>query len=1062
MFKKMLKQKLLEAEDIPVKLNQSVDYSQKEKHTAARPSRIKQLTCWQRFKDDMTGRFNRTFFRQFDKYFDHDYEKACINSMNDNVLHDRRPLNAFRYFEKSCRDINESNIKGSKEDIKNKIHELTMSLDRPLPLIKIIIRTCKDKLLWSIFFKILQQITTLTIPLIMTGFIDDITKYHDSRNTWKVLGKCFLVAFLTFWIEVWSHLSIFFASHAKTRAIEGIKSTFFQGLLEANIEFHAMADTSYISKMLVHELKPISLFMRSSVNFLAGVVSIPYALVLVVAKLKFNRWMIISYLVVVISLLIILHRLSKHFKRKFSSFGGIISGQVEEFTANARFIKANSLQSIGLRGIWSAKRSQMSTFWIIKIIQRIFDMLFETPVLVIFIMIILYLRSTSEENSINESSLYGIVGLTEGIKQIMMSIGESIVHYQNFKPSINLYQIFFNFVSRSPRFCIESIKNKKGGPDVSIQVPEEDKHKKQTMKSFSTDLAIKFEGALFYDKTMQAIKVLSKVFKESKGSFDYERGDFIDRVPGLALDNLQIPLKNKVCVMGRIDQAKGQRFFFECLSNEHELSTGKLFIRGKVSHFDLTKFELFDESFIENIVLDAKLNYRRFFEICRVIDLNLSTMNGGRYGTRLTNSNMSDIDRIKILLARSLYHEFDIFVISTLFDKLPYDTRLALFDSLVIGYLKDSTVVYHSNDRELAEKADLVIVFRDGKIVQTGTSQQLGARGDSAYRDVIAGRVRDRDKMKTIFTDEAVLATRETEAAKKMWQLGVIFDEKLEKIRTFQDSAKSDRFFRTSLILLTIHRKIKNVVSKRKKFDISKTKNELLNQSTYSSFMRFVKIDGFLTPWKIGFIFILYGLLLMIQNIWIGWWGINFFKLNNDRPYVNILIILKSLSIIFLLVKDLTVDSTTISISTTVFLTTLKKLAKSSIRWIELMSTQLINYNVSSYQHQVDFELNDLIFAVMKSFMIIGIGMLTASVFYPGVFLVVTIFAVWYVYSVIKKAIRSQRIVLDVNLRALMSYYIYVNQGRKHAVSMRYIGQQGYLFNKMDQRQAVSRIYLHT
>ena len=42
-----------------------------------------------------------------------------------------------------------------------------------------------------------------------------------------------------------------------------------------------------------------------------------------------------------------------------------------------------------------------------------------------------------------------------------------------------------------------------------------------------------------------------------------------------------------------------------------------------------------------------------------------------------------------------------------------------------------------------------------------------------------------------------------------------------------------------------------------------------------------------------------------------------------------------------------------------------------------------------------------------------------------------------------------------------MGYYIYANQGRQHAVSMRYIGQQGYLFDKMDQAGSFKDISAH-
>ena len=64
--------------------------------------------------------------------------------------------------------------------------------------------------------------------------------------------------------------------------------------------------------------------------------------------------------------------------------------------------------------------------------------------------------------------------------------------------------------------------------------------------------------------------------------------------------------------------------FFDALSNEHELAEGKLYIRGKVSHFDLNRFELLDETFQENIILNSFMNIKKFDKICLVIDLNFN------------------------------------------------------------------------------------------------------------------------------------------------------------------------------------------------------------------------------------------------------------------------------------------------------------------------------------------------------------------------------------------------------------------------------------------------------
>lgn len=45
--------------------------------------------------------------------------------------------------------------------------------------------------------------------------------------------------------------------------------------------------------------------------------------------------------------------------------------------------------------------------------------------------------------------------------------------------------------------------------------------------------------------------------------------------------------------------------------------------------------------------------------------------------------------------------------------------------------MKFTTVVYHSNDLELIEKADLVIIFKDKKIVEIGQWEEVKNRSSA-------------------------------------------------------------------------------------------------------------------------------------------------------------------------------------------------------------------------------------------------------------------------------------------------------------------------------------------
>lgn len=171
----------------------------------------------------------------------------------------------------------------------------------------------------------------------------------------------------------------------------------------------------------------------------------------------------------------------------------------------------------------------------------------------------------------------------------------------------------------------------------------------------------------------------------------------------------------KVCLVGKL--IEGVQDFADSLSNEHRLTQGSLIVRGKLSHLSLKRSRLVDETYLKNIILDSKLDTKKLDSILHSIDLDLRALPGGEYGKPDHKSNITILDTVKILLARTLYHEADIFVFSNLFDELAPEDRIELFDNTVMHHLDEQTVVFHSNDVKLIQQADYVLLFRNHELV---------------------------------------------------------------------------------------------------------------------------------------------------------------------------------------------------------------------------------------------------------------------------------------------------------------------------------------------------------
>lgn len=94
------------------------------------------------------------------------------------------------------------------------------------------------------------------------------------------------------------------------------------------------------------------------------------------------------------------------------------------------------------------------------------------------------------------------------------------------------------------------------------------------------------------------------------------------------------------------------------------------------------------------------------------------------------SSLLSLSDRQKIVLARNLYSDPDIFLLENFFDQLDmdsYDEILEIFNTKLIG----KTLVISTSHRNLMRPEDKVLIFNEATAVEYGTLRELQANQKS-------------------------------------------------------------------------------------------------------------------------------------------------------------------------------------------------------------------------------------------------------------------------------------------------------------------------------------------
>ncbi|KAG2317921.1 hypothetical protein Bca52824_021043 [Brassica carinata] len=87
--------------------------------------------------------------------------------------------------------------------------------------------------------------------------------------------------------------------------------------------------------------------------------------------------------------------------------------------------------------------------------------------------------------------------------------------------------------------------------------------------------------------------------------------------------------------------------------------------------------------------------------------------------------NLSGGQKQRIQIARALYQNADIYLFDDPFSAVDAHTGSHLFNEVILGILKDKTVIYVTHQVEFLPEADLILVMKDGMITQAGKYNEI-------------------------------------------------------------------------------------------------------------------------------------------------------------------------------------------------------------------------------------------------------------------------------------------------------------------------------------------------
>ncbi|KAG0452559.1 hypothetical protein HPP92_025223 [Vanilla planifolia] len=189
--------------------------------------------------------------------------------------------------------------------------------------------------------------------------------------------------------------------------------------------------------------------------------------------------------------------------------------------------------------------------------------------------------------------------------------------------------------------------------------------------------------------------------------------------------NVHIRRGALAAVVGTVGSGKSS--FLSCLLGEMHRIAGKVRVCGSTAYVAQTAW-IQNGTIQDNILFGLPLNQNKYMEVIHVccLEKDLEMMEFGdqtEIGER--GINLSGGQKQRIQLARAVYQDSDIYLLDDVFSAVDAHTGSEIFKECIKGALKDKTVILVTHQVDFLHNADLILVMRDGAIVQSGKYDEV-------------------------------------------------------------------------------------------------------------------------------------------------------------------------------------------------------------------------------------------------------------------------------------------------------------------------------------------------
>ncbi|XP_057868476.1 ABC transporter C family member 14 [Cryptomeria japonica] len=210
------------------------------------------------------------------------------------------------------------------------------------------------------------------------------------------------------------------------------------------------------------------------------------------------------------------------------------------------------------------------------------------------------------------------------------------------------------------------------------------------------------------------------------GSFGWDEEE---SKPTLQNINIEIEHGSLVAIVGTVGCGKSS--LLSSVLGEMPKISGKVKVSGTTGYVPQTSW-IQNGTIEENILFRLPMDISKYNNVIRVcaLEKDLEMMEFGdqtEIGER--GINLSGGQKQRIQLARAVYQDTDIYLLDDVFSAVDAHTGSEIYKECVRGALGQKTILLVTHQVDFLHAADLILVMRDGMIVQSGKYNELMGLG---------------------------------------------------------------------------------------------------------------------------------------------------------------------------------------------------------------------------------------------------------------------------------------------------------------------------------------------